>query len=175
MIKLNEQLSGYKCFFSEFRAELLSSNDITAHKALSYVINTQFDNVKSPSCIKSIEKKLGQFVRDIQAEFEYMKIIFDDYYYSDFILDLAETEVRGYLSSYHLLIVRLLKLLVIVIKERDNENEVYEFVLDYDCTQLGPERLKVLFDEDNSHSETGESGVDEFTSNQLDIALKELF
>ena len=104
-----------------------------------------------------------------------MKINLDDYDYPDFVLDFAEMQVLGYLSSYHAMIIRLLKILTIIIGKRDNKNEVYEFVLDYDCTALEPEMLKVLFNEDYKYSRAEESGASELDLKQLHDDLKEFF
>jgi hypothetical protein len=95
--------------------------------------------------------------------------------FPDFVLDIAEIEVRGYLSSYHLSVVSLLKLLLIINDDRDNKNEVYEFVLAYSTANLVPDRQKILFSEDDFQSGSDESGVDNLTLKQVDIDLKELF
>lgn len=175
MSKLDEQLSGYQSFFSELRVKILDQNELIVHKTVGYIVKTQFRNVKSPSCVISIVKKLGQLIRNIQAVFEHVKINLDDYDYPDFVLDFGEMQVLGYLSSYHAMIIRLLKILTIIIGKRDNKNEVYEFVLDYDCTVLEPEMLKVLFNDDYKYSRAEESGASELDLKQLHDDLKEFF
>jgi len=175
MIKLEEQLYGYKFFFSEFESEVVNPNNLIAFKTVSYALETQFSNVKSPSCIKSIETKLERLIRGIKAEFDYVNRTFENYYFPDFVLDIAETEVRGYLSSYHLSIVSLLKLLVIIIDERKNENDVYEFVLNYSAANLVADRPKVLFSGDGIQSGTDDSGFEGTALKQLDIDLRNFF
>jgi|GEM_PF-5670435 len=175
MIKLLEQLSGYKQFFTDFKPELACQNDETIHRTLSYVLDIQFEKVKSPQCIKSIEKKLDQLIRNIKAEFDFIHTTFEGYDFPDFVLDLAATKVHGYLSSYHCLVVSLLKILTIAMLNENNSNEVYEYVLDYDTNQLSPERQKVLFSEETTHAGINDSDVGELTLKQLDIDLKELF
>lgn len=175
MIKLLEQLSGYKQFFTDFKPELACQNDETIHRTLSYVLDIQFEKVKSPQCIKSIEKKLDQFIRNIKAEFNYIYTIIDDNDLPDFVLDFAQTKVQGYLSSYHFLIVSLLKILTIALTNESSSDEVYEYVLDYDINKLTPDRQKVLFSEGVIHSDTNNVDSGELTLNQLDIDLSELF
>ena len=175
MTTLLEQLSGYKQFFTDFKLELAGHNDEVSHRTVSYVLEIQFEKVRSPTCIKSIEKKLGQLIRNIQAEFDFIHVTFEDYDFPDFVLDFAATEVHGYLSSYHCLVISLLELLAIAMTNESNSNEIYEYVLDYETNQLSPERQKVLFSEGNTHSGINDSDVGELTLKQLDIDLKELF
>ncbi|MEI4550340.1 hypothetical protein [Pseudoalteromonas spongiae] len=175
MIKLDGQLSRYQSFFSELGIKISDQNDLIAHKTVSYVVTTQFRNVKSPSCVVSIEKKLGQFTRNLQAIFDHVYINVDDYNFPDFVLDLAAIQVEGYLSSYHTMIVRLLKLLIIIIEKKDKKNEVYEFALDYDSAALEPEMLKVMFSENCKYSRVEESGANELDLKQLHNDLKEFF
>lgn len=174
MTKLLDQLSGYKQFFTDFKSELTCQNDEITHRTVSYFLDIQFKKVKSPTCIKSIEKKLGQFIRNVQAEFGFIHITFEEYNFPDFVINFAETEVQGYLSSYHSLIVLLLKILTIALANESNSDEVYEYVLAYDTNQLSPERPKVLFGEEAIHSDINDSDIGELALKQLDIDLKEL-
>lgn len=175
MITLAEQLSGYKQFFSGFEEDLTGHVDEVTHKAVSYVIDLQFGKVKSPSCVKSIERNLDRLIRNARVEFECMYISLKDYYYPDFVLDIAETEVEGYLATYHSLVIDLLKTLIVAAEKRSSETESYDYVLAYDRRDLVPERQKKLFGEDDTHSEGHDSGTYELTSKQLDVNLREIF
>lgn len=175
MITLAEQLSEYKQLFSSFEVDLTGHVEEVTHRVVSYVIDLQFGTVKSPSCVKSIEKKLDRLIRTIREEFECMYISFKDYHYPDFVLDIIETEVEGHLATYHSSVIDLLKTLIVATDKRGRETESYDYVLAYDRRDLVSERRKKLFGEDDSHSEGHGSGINELTPKQLDINLREIF
>jgi hypothetical protein len=88
---------------------------------------------------------------------------------------MAETQVEGYLTTYHSLVIDLLKTLIVAAEKRGSETESYDYVLAYDRRDLAPERQKKLFGEDDTHSEGRESDIGELTSKQLDVNLREIF
>lgn len=113
-------------------------------------------------CVKFIEKKFDCLIWIIWEEFECMYIFFKDYYYLDFVLDIIEIEVEGYLVIYYFLVIDLFKILIVVIDKRGREMESYDYVLVYDCWDLVLERWKKLFGEDDFYLEGYGLGINEF-------------
>jgi hypothetical protein len=161
--KLKAQLTTYKAFYSNFKLELVHDCDFLAHEAVERLIGVQFKGVNNIESVNSITRKLKKFIRDIKVELNCMYIKFDKLNYPDFLHELAEVKVKGALSSYHSLIVDLLKIIIIKINDFDkgeeSENKVYEYVLT--LIKSDPpiaDKQKILFadDEDieNNHDDT---------------------
>ena len=94
--------------------------------------------------------------------------------------ELAECEVQGELSTYHLLIIDILKILIIKIrqfkKSEESENKVYEYILTFIKSNPSADKPKVLFADDVELDDgIDDTEVDNLILKQLDINLDSFF